>query len=109
MNWQDKLMEHLFPGYIKRRSDMLGELLLKIPHTADGKPIVLGMPVFFENDDRSFFGDDPVVEEVVESMNLGRAFDSYEGQFTITTSNREGGNCDFYAEKENVPLPYWSE
>lgn len=64
---------------------------------------MLGATVYAENWDRSFFGDVPFLTIKVESLHLGKIFDEYEGAFTVSGSDWEGGNLDCYADSSKVP------
>lgn len=84
-------------------STQLAALLARLPHTADGKPILLGDTIYTVNRDPSYWGDDPILEGNVETVYLGLSFPDYKGQFTVCTDEWESGNLDCWADKANVP------
>jgi hypothetical protein len=78
------------------------ELLARLPLSADGAPILLGDTVFVENEDTSYFGDEPILELKVMCLSAGVAFDQYKGTVTVGGDDLECGNLDCYANKETL-------
>ncbi|MFT3992507.1 MAG: hypothetical protein QM680_13990 [Luteolibacter sp.] len=79
-----------------------GDLLARLPQTADGKPIFLGDIVFVENEDMAYFGPEAILELKVESLSVGTSFAEYKGTVTVCGEDLECGNLDCYADKETL-------
>lgn len=79
--------------------------LSKIPHTKDGVLIFLGDEVWFA---QGGYDDWPWIRPTkgrVKSLSLGKSFSSYEGDFTVSCDDWEGGNLECYHSFEEVPFP----
>jgi len=76
----------------------------RLPKTADGVPFFIGDTLFIPNDDREYFGPEPVLSVKVDYISKGASFVEYRGDFTIgTDGDIEGGNLDFYSTREACP------
>jgi hypothetical protein len=76
----------------------------QLPKTADGVPFFIGDTLFIPNNDREFFGPDPILSVKVDYISKGASFVEYRGDFTIgADGDIEGGNLDFYSTREACP------
>jgi hypothetical protein len=82
------------------------DLLARLPHTADGKPILLGDVVYVENPDGDYFGRGAILEVKVHYMSNDIGFVEYKGTVTIGgcsgAKEWEGGNLDCFTTEENA-------
>ena len=84
---------------LTRRVEELEAIVAKLPKTADGVPIVLGMKVYFECPDPEWWRVEPgtIVSETVKSMDDGVSFSEYKGTVAITCEECEFGNLECFS------------
>lgn len=81
------------------------DLLSRIPHTKDGKPILWGDKVYFPDPDKMTMDREiDIIEGVVEAITIGVQFSEYEGTHTVMFGDYESGNLELYSSRELVPL-----
>ena len=84
----------------------LNDLLVRIPCTKDGKPILWGDTVYIANPDGAPWEDGYVLPVKVESIMIGCHFEEYDGTHTIMAGDNECGNLECYSACELVPAEY---
>lgn len=77
-------------------SELTG-LVSRLPHTADGTPIIPGDTVYILDPDASW---PESVAQVVQSIHLGLGFDEYKGTHTICGDELEAGNLECWSSLE---------
>jgi hypothetical protein len=84
---------------------MLNDLLARIPHTKDGKPILWGDKVYYPDPDVATYSHFEDVHEIeVHSITIGTSFEEYIGTHTILAGDFEFGNLECYSQRAAVPL-----
>lgn len=87
-----------------KQIESLQAIVDRLPKTSDGVPFFIGDTVFIPNDDREYFGPEPILEVKVNYVSGGASFVEYRGDFTIgTDGDIEGGNLDFYSSRDACP------
>ena len=93
----------IMPGNELVDVDELRKQADKLPRTMDGKLFWIGDTVYTPNPDRSYFGDDDILELTVETVGAPLNFDSYNGTWNVIAGDHEGGNLDYYSTREACP------
>ncbi len=89
---------------VGKKRQRLESIVDRLPKTADGVPFFIGDTLFIPNDDREYFGPEPILEVKVDYISNGSSFVEYRGNFTIgTNGDIEGGNLDFYSSRDACP------
>lgn len=78
------------------------DLLERLPVTADGKRVFIGDTVYFENNDRRFWGEDEVIVIKIKGISLNDPPRYAEGDYVLMGDEWEGTNLECFGDKENV-------